>query len=137
MLNLLVSSNGIMTIVLLVLVLAWIGYLIFNQIRVKKAAKFVSEKDLIAHKRGSQIIDVRERKAFNAGHILGARNIPFSTFRVFYKSIRKDMPVYLYDQGTTLSSRAALLLKKHGYKGLNILKEGYRNWNGKTKKRDV
>ncbi len=85
-------------------------------------------------RRQGQIIDVREKRSFDAGHILGARNVPYSTMKAFYTQIRNDMPVYLYDQGTTLSTRAALLLAKHGYKEIYILKRGYQRWEGKTKK---
>lgn len=137
MLALLITSNGVLTIILLILILAWCGWLAFNHYRVHQIADFVPQKFFIQGKRHAQIIDVRERKAFNAGHILGARNIPYSTFRAFYKGIRRDMPIFLYDQGTTLSSRAAFYLYKKGYRKLYILKEGYRNWSGKTKKRDV
>ncbi|XIF20310.1 MAG: rhodanese-like domain-containing protein [Acetilactobacillus jinshanensis] len=135
--NLLVSTNFALTIVLLVLILIWFGYLLINHIRIHKIAKFITQKQFIKGKRRAQIVDLRERKAFNAGHILGARNIPFSTFRTFYNGIRRDMPVFLYDQSTALSSRAAFYLHKKGYQKLYILKEGYRNWTGKTKKRDV
>ncbi|QBP18646.1 rhodanese-like domain-containing protein [Acetilactobacillus jinshanensis] len=135
--DLLVSTNFVLTIVLLILIIAWIVYSVINHIRVHKIAKFISQKQFVKGKRRAQIVDLRERKAFNAGHILGARNIPFSTFRTFYNGIRSDMPVYLYDQSTALSSRAAVYLYKKGYRKLYILKEGYRNWTGKTKKRDV
>ena len=137
MIDLLVSSNLALTIVLLILILAWAGYLLVNRYRVHKIAKFITQQQFTKGKRKAQIVDVRERKAFNAGHILGARNIPFSTFRTFYSGIRRDMPVFLYDQSTALSSRAAFYLHKKGYRKLYILKEGYRNWTGKTKKRDV
>ncbi len=62
--------------------------------------------------RKAQVIDVREKKVFDAGHILGARSVPYSTMRAYYQQIRKDLPVYLYDQGKTMSSRSAVLLKK-------------------------
>ena len=129
-------SNLILTILLLILILVWVAWLVFNHYRVRKVAKLITEKDFIRGKRRAQIIDLRERKNFNAGHILGARNMPYSTFRHFYSSIRRDLPVFLYDQSTALSGRAALFLHKKGYRNLSILKEGYRNWSGKTKKQD-
>ena len=132
--DLLISANSVVTIILLIIIIAWCCWLAFNHYRVHKIAKFLTEKEFIAHKRSAQIIDLRENKAFSAGHILGARSIPYSTFRAFYKGIRRDMPVFLYDQSTALSGRAAFYLYKHGYRKLYILKEGYRNWSGKTKK---
>ncbi len=75
-----------------------------------------------------------KKKDFNAGHILGARNIPYSTLRAYYKGLRKDVPIYLYDQGKEMSTRAAIFLHKQGYNNISILKTGYNRWDGKTKK---
>ena len=44
------------------------------------------------------------------------------------------MPIYLYDEGMTVSTQAAVYLNKHGFKQLYILKDGYVRWEGKTKK---
>ena len=51
-----------------------------------------------------------------------------------YKRQRADMPIYLYDEGMTVSTQAAVYLNKHGFKQLYILKDGYVRWEGKTKK---
>ncbi|GMA54164.1 hypothetical protein GCM10025857_55210 [Alicyclobacillus contaminans] len=48
-------------------------------------------------------------------------------------SIRKDLPVYLYDTGKSLSVRAANKLRKNGYTDIYILKEGFNGWQGKKK----
>jgi rhodanese-related sulfurtransferase len=48
--------------------------------------------------------------------------------------LRKDMPIYVYDQTHTLSTRAVVTLAKNGYSKLFILKPGYARWEGKTKK---
>lgn len=62
--------------------------------------------------RKAQLIDVREVKEFEAGHILGARNIPSTQLRQRYKEVRPDLPVYLYCQNAGRSARTALFLKK-------------------------
>ena len=77
---------------------------------------------------------VREKTEFDAGHILGARNIAYSAFKQRYQEIRKDQPIYLYDQNSMLSGRCAAILKKNGYKNIFILKGGYAGWDGKVKK---
>lgn len=93
----------------------------------------LTEEEFKKEMRKVQLIDVREKKDFDAGHILGARNIPFSTFKTRSVEIRKDQPIYLYDHNKALSLRAALRLRKEGHTDIYHLKGGYRDWTGKTK----
>lgn len=53
-----------------------------------------------------------KKNDFDKGHILGARNVPLSVMKQRYVEIRQDLPVYLYDQGMTLSTRASVMLGK-------------------------
>ncbi|MFD1126130.1 rhodanese-like domain-containing protein [Lentilactobacillus raoultii] len=128
------GANGWMSIILIIILLGWLGYTLVQNYRVKQVAKYLTNDDFQSGMRKAQVVDLREPKTFKAGHILGARNVPYSTIRNFYQQIRPDLPVYLYDQGKTVSKRAALFLNKKGYQELFILKTGYQNWNGKEKK---
>lgn len=85
--------------------------------------------------RKAQIIDLRERKDFDAGHILGARNMPYSVLKERMVELREDLPVYLYDAAGELAVGAAARLKKAGFTKVYFLKKGYQNWSGKTKKK--
>lgn len=114
-------------------VLAMILYFVITMLRLRKAVSNLTQEQFIEGYRKSQLIDVREPKEFEAGHILGARNIPYSQFRQRHNEIRPDKPVYLYDQNTGKSSRAALFLKKKGYTQLFQLQGGFRTWTGKVK----
>ncbi|GAA6237041.1 rhodanese-like domain-containing protein [Apilactobacillus micheneri] len=120
--------------IVLLIIVVFFAINLSTRLRAKKAAKIVSEDEFQKGSHRGQIIDLRETRDFDAGHVLGARSMPYSTLKTFYGNIRSDLPVYLYDQGMTISMRAAILLNKKGYKKLYILKSGYRNWNGKTKK---
>ena len=84
----------------------------------------------------AQVIDVREKNEFDSGHILGARNIPFTVLTNSFSAFRKDQPIYLYDTRKSLSIRAANKLRKEGFTNVYILKEGYEGWSGKTKKKN-
>ncbi|MFC7364855.1 MULTISPECIES: rhodanese-like domain-containing protein [Bhargavaea] len=108
-------------------------YMLVTLLRTRKAVTALSQEEFIAGYRKAQLIDVREQKDFDAGHILGARNIPFTQFSQRYKEIRPDKPVYLYDQNGSRSGRAALYLKKRGYGQLHMLTGGFRQWTGKVK----
>lgn len=132
-----ISTNTLYSIILVILLLAYLIWYLVGIYRRNQAATLIDEKTFTEGMRKAQVIDVREKKDFDAGHILGARNIPYSTMRAYYSGIRKDLPVYLYDQGKAMSSRSAILLKKHGYQDIYILKTGYARWDGKTKKSTI
>ena len=124
--------NGI----LLVIVLAMVFNELYLKIMVKRSAKMLTEEEFKETMRKAQVIDVREKDTFDAGHILGARSMPYSMLKTSIGSLRKDQPVYLYDQKKALSIRAANLLRKNGYTDIYILKGGYDGWTGKVKKRN-
>ena len=124
--------NGI----LLVIVLAMVFNELYLKIMVKRSAKMLTEEEFKETMRKAQVIDVREKDTFDAGHILGARSMPYSMLKTTIGSLRKDQPVYLYDQKKALSIRAANLLRKNGYTDIYILKGGYAGWTGKVKKRN-
>lgn len=120
-------------IILGVAAILLMGYMIIMALRLRKAVTNLTQDQFIEGYRKAQLIDVRETKDFDAGHILGARNIPYSQFRQRFKEIRPDKPVYLYDQNGGKSARAALFLKKKDYEQLFHLTGGFRQWSGKVK----
>lgn len=109
-------------------------YILVNGLRLKKAVTTLTQEQFMQGYRKAQLIDVREPKEFEAGHILGARNVPASQLRQRHKTeIRPDLPVYLYCQNTGRSARAALFLKKRGYNQIYQLQGGFSQWTGKIK----
>ncbi|WP_413627249.1 rhodanese-like domain-containing protein [Fructilactobacillus vespulae] len=124
----------IFLVAVIILFAIWMGVHYLNIFRTKKYAKFLSEDEFTKGMRKAQVIDLRESNPFKNGHILGARNIPYSTFKNFYADIRPDLPVYLYDQTTTISMKAAKFLNNKNFKNISILDKGYQNWDGKVKK---
>lgn len=107
----------------------------FRKNQLKSVGGEISADEFEHSMRKAQIIDLREKKDFDAGHILGARNLPYTQLHQRAEELRKDLPVYLYDETSTLSVRAAGWLKKHDFAHVSLLKGGYRNWSGKTKKK--
>ncbi|MGE7665720.1 rhodanese-like domain-containing protein [Ureibacillus composti] len=110
-----------------------IVYVLVNMLRLKKAVTNLTQEEFIQGYRKAQLIDVREVKEFDSGHILGARNVPSTQLRQRYKEIRSDLPVYLYCQNSGRSARAAIFLKKKGYNQLYQLQGGFKSWTGKVK----
>lgn len=118
---------------LLIVVLAFLIYTIVTRLYQRKIVKTISEEEFRSGYRKAQLIDVREPNEFDAGHIIGARNIPLSQLRMRLKELRPDLPVYLYCQSGMRSGRAAQFLYRKGYKDLTQLKGGFKGWTGKVK----
>lgn len=125
-----------LTVFLLAILLALLIYEVYMHVMVKRSAKVMPADAFREGMRKGQLIDVRDKETFDAGHILGARNIPYTMIKSSLTAIRKDMPVYLYDQSKSLSIRTANILRKNGYKTIFILKGGYSEWDGKIKKKN-
>lgn len=128
-------SNALITIdvILFALIIVWIVTTVVQSFRRKKYATVLEEDAFNDGMRKAQVIDLREKSDFDKGHILGARSVPYSMLKQRAGEIRSDLPVYLYDQGMSISTRAAASLGKQGYHDIYILKSGYARWTGKTK----
>ena len=122
-------------IISLAVIVAFIGYTVWMYFYQKKLIKTLTEEEFRAGYRKAQLIDIREADEYNAGHILGARNIPLSQIRLRHKELRQDQPVYLYCQSGFRTGRAAQYLKKQGYKDFYQLQGGFKSWTGKIKKK--
>ena len=123
----------VFNLVLFAVVLGFVINEFYLYIIGKISAQTIDAEEFQKGMRKAQVIDVREKDAFVGGHILGARNVPYTGFKQFHNSIRKDMPVYLYDHKRTLAVRSANVLRKNGYTDVYILKGGYNKWTGKIK----
>ena len=82
----------------------------FKQVNIDKVRELV-ESD-------SVIIDVRERREYENGHIKNAINIPLSELRERVDEIPKEKPVYLHCRTGQRSYNAALALKNLGYNNI-------------------
>nr|WP_216682642.1 rhodanese-like domain-containing protein [Enterococcus innesii] len=123
--------NLVLALIILAIALNWAYF----QIMGRRSATIISEDEFKAGMKKAQVIDVRKNE-FDSGHILGARNIPFTVLTNSFSAFRKDQPIYLYDTRKSLSIRAANKLRKEGFTNVYILKEGYEGWSGKTKKKN-
>lgn len=83
----------------------------FKQVNVDKVRKLVEDK--------AYIVDVREVREFENGHIKGAKNIPLSQLRDRVNEIPKDAPVYLHCRTGQRSYNAALVLQNLGYNNVS------------------
>lgn len=119
------------TIILLIVIAILIVLFIINAVLSVRGVNIVGEEEFSQNLRKVQLVDLREKDSYKHGHILGARNIPLSTFNTRAKSLRTDQPVHLYDQNGRTALRAARILKKQGHKDIYVLKSGIAKWTGK------
>ncbi|GGC76800.1 rhodanese-like domain-containing protein [Enterococcus wangshanyuanii] len=75
----------------------------------------------------SEIIDVREKSKFQAGHIPGAKNIPLSKIGSY--SLKSEQPIYVICQSGLRSRQATKILRKKGIQAFNV-KGGMSRWSG-------
>lgn len=119
--------------ILLIIILSFLFSWLWNKYQAKRVGGALSNEEFRAGMRKAQIIDVRESAPFKRKHIDGARNIPMTMFKYQHGEIRKDLPVYLYSDASSITLRAARILQKDGYKKIFWLKDGLENWDGHTK----
>ncbi|ERJ13782.1 rhodanese-like domain-containing protein [Haloplasma contractile] len=120
-------------IIVLVVMTTLVFFFTLTYFQQKNACESLSADELKKCMRKGQLIDVRTKKEYEAGHINGARNISVQTIGREYKKIRKDQPIYLYCASGKRSKRAALLLKAKGYTDIYDLAGGIVSWNGPLK----
>lgn len=89
----------------------------FKQVYVHQIRDLVEDNEFI--------IDVRENKEYNAGHIIGAVNIPLSQIRDRIDEIPKDRPVYLHCRSAQRSYNAALVLQHLGFDNIYNITGGF------------
>ena len=78
-----------------------------------------------------QLVDVRTKLEYNAGHIENAANIDFfdrSNFNENFAHFDREQPIYLYCRSGHRSQRSAKKLLKIGFKKIYDLKGGYKAW---------
>lgn len=79
----------------------------YRQIPVGKVRELVES--------GAYIVDVREQSEYDAGHLLGAHNIPLSQLHQRMGEIPRDIPVYMHCRTGQRSYYAVSILQGHGY----------------------
>lgn len=80
---------------------------VFHQVKVTEVRGLVENN--------AYIIDVRERKEYQMGHIIGSHNIPLSELRNRIDEIPKDQPVYLHCRSSQRSYNALRALQNLGF----------------------
>jgi len=87
----------------------------------------------VLRKQGAQIIDVRTKAEYAAGHIKGSINIPLNNLSNHYAKMKKDAPVITCCASGVRSAQAKSILTANGF--TNVYNGGgWRSLQGKLEK---
>lgn len=124
----------ILDTVLVVIILAFVFVWLWNKIQTKRLGNGdLTNDEFNQGMRKAQIVDLREKAPFKRKHIDGARNLPYTMLKYQYSELRSDLPVYLYSDSLSVTLRAARFLKKKHFSTIKWLKNGFDEWDGRTK----
>ncbi len=118
-------------IFLICVALYCIGALVWPYIR--KGAKISnSQATKIINKGKTAIIDIRDQKQYQAGHILNAVHVPLPSLQDRIPKLEKfkGQPIIIVDESGKESDKAASILKKEGFSQINVLRGGMSSWVG-------
>ncbi len=84
-----------------------------------------------AKDQGFVVLDVRDRTAYDLGHIKGAVSMPISEIPSRYKELPRDrdIVIYCWSHECGLGPSSAALLAKHGVTNLKELRIGWCEWS--------
>ncbi|KAF3886409.1 MULTISPECIES: rhodanese-like domain-containing protein [Nostocales] len=77
---------------------------------------------------GFTIVDVRDRRTFNQGHISGAIPIPLNDLTKRASSLVKSRDIYIYGESDEQSANAAQTLREAGFAHVSTLTGGLAAW---------
>jgi rhodanese-related sulfurtransferase len=84
----------------------------------------------LINRESAVVIDLQEVDAFREGHIVGAKNMPLSTWSEAQPKLKKyqSKPLVLVDQQGQKSARCARELQKAGFTQVHCLAGGLDAW---------
>ena len=92
--------------------------------------KYISESEFLELSDDFELIDVRTKSEYESGFIENALNIDFfsDTFESDVLSLNKNSKIILYCRTNNRSTKTANLLKKNGFKDINVIEGGISDW---------
>lgn len=98
----------------------------------RRGGRSVSAQELVnlVNRENAVIVDLRDRKEFEAGHVVDAINIPFSTLESRSGELEKyrDRPIVAVDRMGQHAGAAGTLLRKAGFENVLRLSGGMAEW---------
>jgi rhodanese-related sulfurtransferase len=109
---------------------------LFIRNETRRGGRSVSAQQLVdmVNRENALVLDVRDRKEFQGGHIVDAVNIPQSSLESRLDEIRKhkDRPVVVVCRIGQNAGAAGTLLRKSGFEQVSRLSGGMTEWRNQN-----
>lgn len=109
---------------------------LFVRNETRRGGESVSAQQLVemVNKQNAIVLDVRDKKEFDQGHIVDSVNIPFSALesRVDEISKHKDRPIVIACKMGQHANAAGTVLRKKGFETVTRLTGGIMEWRNQN-----
>jgi rhodanese-related sulfurtransferase len=109
---------------------------LFIRNEMRRGGQSVSAQQLVdmVNRENALVLDIREKKEFQAGHIVDAVNIPYSVLESRLDELKKhrERPIVVTCKMGQSSGAAGTLLRKHGYENVSRLTGGIAEWRNQN-----
>lgn len=109
---------------------------LFIRNETKRGGKSVSAQQLVdlVNRENALVIDVRDKKEFDSGHIVDALNIPFAALDSRVNELKKhrERPIVVACKMGQHAGTAGAVLRKHGFDNVSRLTGGVTEWRNQS-----
>ncbi len=120
-----------------ILVAAFVLLLVlFIRNETKRGGRSVTAQQLVdlVNRENALVIDVRDKKEFDSGHIVDAVNIPFAALNNRVNELKKhrDRPIVVACKMGQHAGTAGTILRKNGFDNVSRLTGGVTEWRNQS-----
>ena len=114
--------------------LVLLALFVANEMRRGGARISAQEVVNLVNREGAVVVDLRERKEFEQGHIVDAINIPYGSLDERLRELEpyKDRPIVLACKMGQQAGAAGATLRKAGFADVRRLAGGMSEWRGSS-----
>ena len=109
---------------------------LFIRNETQRGGKSVSAQELVSmvNREDALVLDVRDKKEFEAGHIVDAVNIPHGSLEARLDELKKyqSRPINVASRMGQHAGTAGTLLRKNGYETVTRLTGGMTEWRNQN-----
>jgi rhodanese-related sulfurtransferase len=109
---------------------------LFIRNETKRGGNAVSAQQLVdmVNRHNAVVLDIRDKKDFQSGHIVDAVNIPYSALDSRLDELKKyrDRPIVVTCRMGTNAGAAGTLLRKRGFEKVSRLSGGIVEWRNQN-----
>ncbi len=109
---------------------------VFVRNETRRGGQAVSAQQLVdmVNRENALVLDVRDKKEYDSGHIVDAVNIPYASLESRFTEIKahQDRPVIVACKMGQHSGAAGTLLRKNGFEQVSRLTGGVTEWRNQN-----